>query len=107
MTDKHEHHHDHDHDHTEDNYITLSDDQGNESLHQILFTFESEDFGKKYVILYPVSFEDEDEDENLELQAFSYEESEDELSGSLHPIESEEEWDMVEEVLNTFFDENE
>ena len=48
-----------------------------------------------------------DDDENVELQAYSYEEAEDELSGALHPIETEEEWDMVEEVLNTFIqDEN-
>lgn len=101
MTDKHEHNHD------EESYITLVDEEGNEALHQILFTFESDDFGKKYVILFPVSAEDEDEAENVELQAYSYEESNDEMSGALHPIETEEEWDMVEEVLGTFIqDEN-
>ncbi|MBG9982032.1 DUF1292 domain-containing protein [Aerococcaceae bacterium DSM 111020] len=97
----------HNHEHSEDAFITLVDEQGNEALHQVLFTFDSEDFGKSYVILFPVSSEEEDEDENIKLQAFSYEESDDEMSGQLHPIETEEEWDMVEEVLNTFIDENE
>ena len=101
MSDKHEHNHD------EESYITLVDEEGNEALYQILFTFRSDDFGKNYVILFPVSAEDEDDDENVELQAYSYEEAEDELSGALHPIETEEEWDMVEEVLNTYIqDEN-
>ena len=42
------------------------------------------------------------EDEDVELQAFSYTEAEEGRNGALQPIESEEEWDMVEEVLNTF-----
>jgi uncharacterized protein YrzB (UPF0473 family) len=34
-----------------------------------------------------------------------FEESEDEAGGKLLPIESEEEWEMVQEVFNTFQDE--
>ena len=32
-----------------DRQITLVDDQGNEELFEILFTFTSEDYGKSYV----------------------------------------------------------
>lgn len=92
-------HHEHDHEH-----ITIVDEDGNESLYEILFTFESEDYGKNYVILYPAG---SSEDEDVELQAYSYIEQEDGQSGELQPIESEAEWDMVEEVLNTFLSEEE
>lgn len=92
MTEKHEHEH-------EQEYITIVDEEGNESLYEILFTFDSDDFGKSYVLLYPAGSHDE---EDVELQAFSYVEQEDGSSGSLEPIETDEEWEMVEEVLNTF-----
>lgn len=91
-----EHNHEHNHDHE---YITIFDEEGNETLHEILFTFESEDFNKSYVLVYPAGTID---DEDVELQAFSYTEASDGTTGSLQPIETEQEWDMVEEVLNTF-----
>lgn len=91
-----EHNHEHNHEHE---YITIFDEEGNETLHEILFTFESEDFNKSYVLVYPAGTIDE---EDVELQAFSYTESADGTTGSLQPIETEQEWDMVEEVLNTF-----
>ena len=94
----HNHDHDHNHDHNHE-YITILDEEGNESLYEILFTFESEDFNKSYVLVYPAGTV---EDEDVELQAFSYIETEEGNAGALQPIETEEEWDMVEEVLNTF-----
>lgn len=94
----HDHNHDHEHE-TEHEYITIVDEEGNESLYEILFTFESEDFNKSYVLVYPAGTIEE---EDVELQAFSYVESESGEAGSLEPIETDEEWDMVEEVLNTF-----
>lgn len=101
----HNHHHDHnhhdhghDHDH-EQNYISVYDEEGNESLYEILFTFHSDDYEKDYVLLYPAgTFEDDD----IELMAFSYIENEAGEQGELQPLETDEEWDMIEEVLNTF-----
>ena len=96
-----EHNH-HDHDHKEDlEFITLVDEDGNETLFEILFTFESEEYNKNYVLLYPAGTLEED----VELQAYSFEEEQEGVSGNLFPIETDEEWDMIEEVLNTFFDE--
>lgn len=98
-----EHNHDHDHEHNhEAEYITLVDEEGNESLYEILFTFDSDEFNKSYVVLYPAGTLDE---EDVELQAYAYEEEDEGGSGQLMPIETEAEWDMVEEVLNTFLDE--
>ena len=81
--------------------VILSDDQGNEEVYKILFTFESDDYGKSYVFLYPKASED---DEEIEIQAFSFkpDKNGDVDAGDLDPIEDPEEWDMVQEVLNTF-----
>lgn len=86
----------------EENYIMAYDEDGNEVKLNILFTFASGEFEKSYVIVYE---EQDESDEEIELQAFSYEETSDQ-DGQLHAIETEEEWDMVEEVLATFIDDS-
>lgn len=97
--------HEHDHENEEREYITLFDDEGNESLYEILMTIDGEEqFGKNYVLLYPAGASDEDE---VELQAYAYEEEGEGGEGKLLPIEDDAEWDMVEEVLNTFLLEEE
>jgi uncharacterized protein YrzB (UPF0473 family) len=83
--------------------ITVIDDNGNEQLCEVLFTFESEEFKKSYVLYYPISGENEDEDD-IEIHASSFTPGADE-DGELSPIETDEEWDMIEEMLNTFLDE--
>ena len=100
------HNHDHDHEH---DVITLVDENGNESLFEILMTIDGkEEFGKNYVLLVPVGAE-EDEQGQVEIQAYSYTENEDGTEGDLQPIpeDSEAEWDMIEEVFNSFMDEAE
>ena len=87
-------------------HITLVDENGNEQLYEVLFTFDSEEFKKSYVLYYPVGAE-EDEDEEIEIHASAYVQTEEGEEGSLQPIETDEEWDMIEEMLNTFLDEEE
>jgi uncharacterized protein YrzB (UPF0473 family) len=91
-------------------HITVVDENGNEQLCEILFTFDNDEFGKSYVLYYPVGA-DEDEDGEIEIHASSFvptEESDSTVgNGELQPIETEEEWDMIEEMLNTFLDEEE
>ncbi|MEC0432695.1 DUF1292 domain-containing protein [Bacillus subtilis] len=79
--------------------ITIVDDQGNEQLCEVLFTFENEEFGKSYVLYYPIESKD---DEEVEILASSFTPNEDGENGDLFPIETDEEWDMIEETLNTF-----
>lgn len=98
MTDTH-----HEHDHEQDEFVTIVDEEGNETLYQILFTFDSNDYGKNYVLLYPAGVAG---DEEIELQAYSYTEDSEGESGALLPIETDEEWDMIEEVLNTFLEDD-
>ena len=81
------------------------DDQGNETLYEILLTIDGqEEFGRNYVLLYPAGVP---EDEDVELQAYAYLENEDGTEGELQQIETEAEWDMIEEVFNTFMAEEE
>lgn len=98
------HNHDHDHEHE---VITLVDEQGNESLFEILLTIDGkEEFCKNYVLLVPAGSE-EDEAGEIEIQAYSFTENEDGTEGDLQPIpeDSDAEWDMIEEVFNSFLDE--
>lgn len=99
-----EHTHDHDH---EDRFITLIDDNGNESLFEILITIDGqEEFGKNYVLVMPVDGAEDDNGE-VEIQAYSFTENEDGTEGDLQPIpeDSDDEWNMIEEVFNSFMEE--
>ncbi|RYG74777.1 DUF1292 domain-containing protein [Lentibacillus lipolyticus] len=84
--------------------IIIPDENGEEHLFEVLFTFDVDKTGHSYIAVVPV---DQQENEEVEVYAFRYEEQEtndDDLS--LFPIESEEEWEMVEEMLNTLVDED-
>ncbi|ENQ3077873.1 MULTISPECIES: DUF1292 domain-containing protein [Bacillus] len=88
----------------EENQITIVDEKGNEHLCEIIFTFDAEKFGKKsYVVFSPIGEVDEDGDPIYDAMAF--EQNEDESGGTLLPIESEEEWEMVQEMFNTLAEE--
>jgi uncharacterized protein YrzB (UPF0473 family) len=90
-----------------ENQITIVDQDGNEQLCEVLFTFESEDFGKSYVLFQQVGEQDVDDEEGPEIHAYAFSPTDDGGDGELIPIETEEEWDMVEEMLNTFYEEQE
>ncbi|WP_442595124.1 DUF1292 domain-containing protein [Neobacillus sp. D3-1R] len=88
-----------------ENNITVVDEQGNEILCEVLFTFDSDEFGKSYVLYYPIG--DENDEEDIEIHASAFIPSEDNQDGELMPIETDEEWDLIEEMLNTFLEEQE
>jgi uncharacterized protein YrzB (UPF0473 family) len=90
----------------DEKHITVVDEEGNEQLCEVLFTFDSDEFGKSYVLYYPVGAEEDDEDD-IEIHASAFIPKEDGEDGELMPIETDEEWDMIEEVLNTFLEEKE
>ncbi len=82
-----------------DNKITIYDEAGNEVENlEILFEFESDE--QNYVLLH------DPKSDSGEVMAFKYD-SEDQGEGKLMPIETDEEWDMIEEVLGAFEDEQE
>lgn len=90
----------------EDNekYITILDENNEESLAEVLFTFEEKD--ENYVLLTLVrEFDDvEDLDSEYDVLAYKYEELEDGTIGNLIEIAENdfETWQIVEEVFNTF-----
>lgn len=83
--------------------------EGEEHLFEELFHFTVDETGISYMILVPVENNATDDDEEeIEVFPFRYEEKEgDSNEVSFYPIETDEEWDMIEEMLNTFMEENE
>lgn len=87
-----------------ENQITLVNENGEEQLADILFTFHSEETNKNYVVFsYTGSGED---DEHVEVFAASYE-NEDDLNGQLYPVETDEEWELIEAALENYAEESE
>lgn len=74
--------------------LFVKDEHGNEMEMEIVFTFDDEARNKKYVI-----FRNPKEDDD-EVFASAYDDA-----GNLFPIETQEEWEMVEEVIGAFQDE--
>ena len=82
----------------DDKTIVVTDENGVDTVYEIVLTFESPDNGKKYVI-YKLP---EDEEEVL---AAIYEEVDGQ--GSLKEITSEEEFEMIQDILDSFIEEEE
>jgi uncharacterized protein YrzB (UPF0473 family) len=97
------HQHDHDHEHEEEDRIVIPDENGVEHLFDVIFTFDVEETGKSYIVVSPVEAPEDAEDDFEEVFAFRYEEDEDDFR--LFPIENDEEWEMVEEMINTVSEE--
>lgn len=104
----------HEHDHEEAEIITITDENGEDADFEVVMKFEVDDnesrfASMKYMMVVPLDENEDDDDEEVdEVYAFRYEENGDDLT--LHTIEDEEEWDMVEETFNTLlaeFDGNE
>ena len=71
--------------------LYVNDENGNEKRMEVVFTFEDEDHGKKYVV-----FLDPEEEEG-EVYASAYDDD-----GNLIPVETDAEWQMIEEVIGAF-----
>ena len=80
----------------DDNKLTLVGEDGNETVCEIILTHEQD--GKKYVIF-------EFMDSNEISAAIYVPEGKDESEGTFLDIETDEEWEMLESVLEKFFDE--
>lgn len=83
--------------------IIIPDENGDEHLFEVLFTFDVDETQQTYIAVIPA---EQKEDEEVEVYAFRYEiKDNDENDLALFPIESDDEWEMVEEMLNTLADE--
>lgn len=79
--------------------IIVTDENGKNTEYEIILTFESPITGKKYVI-YQLP------DEEEEVMAAIYEEEND-GEGNLIEIETEEEFQMIQDILDSFMEEEE
>lgn len=83
--------------------IIIPDENDEEHLFEVLFTFDIDEIKSSYIAVAPVEQQDNEE---VEVYAFRYEEQGgDDNDLALFPLESDAEWDMVEEMLNTLSDE--
>lgn len=74
--------------------FTVLDENGREVKCEALFTFESEETGKSYIVYTDNSV---DEEGNTQVYASIYDPESDEQK--LMPIESEKEWKIIEIIL--------
>ena len=79
----------------DDKLLVLIDEAGKEIKAEILFTHHSEEFNKDYVVFLPENDE--------QYSAAIYNETGN-GEGEILPIESEEEWKLLEDLLNDYFD---
>lgn len=80
----------------DDKHMIITDDSGQEHEVEILLTFDDEKHGKNYVL-----FTDPQDPEG-NVFAYTYDED-----GNLEEVIDEDEFEMCQEVLNTFQDEDE
>ena len=86
-------------------YITIYSEDGTEELLEILFTFNSEEYNKDYVVCAK-DIVTEDGEDGYEIYSFSYVEK-DGTDGEIFEIDDPAEQAMVEEAINSFFEEAE
>ena len=84
----------------EEELLTLYDENGNEVLYRKMLEFYHKENKKEYVVLAEEGAQSDDED-MIELVPMINEPDESGDGGKLVPIETDEEWDMIEEVVNT------
>ena len=82
------------------NYFTVTDKNGKETEYEILFTFESNDTDKNYIVY---TSNELDGDDMIKTYASIYEENDGVLK--LTPIEDEKEWALVEKLIDQATDE--
>ena len=82
------------------NSFTMIDEDGNETVYDILFTFESEETHKNYIV-----YTDNTRDEagNVEVYASIYDPEN--PHSRLEAIETEKEWKVIETILETLQEE--
>jgi len=81
--------------------FTVKDEKGREIECEPLFTFESDETKKQYVVYTDNS---KDKDGNIRVFASIYKIGEN--GGELLPVKSEKEWKIIETILETIQDES-
>ena len=85
----------------EKNTFTIMDENGKEVTCEVLFTFDSEETQKSYIVYTDNTTDD---DGNVRVYASIYDSNSE--NTELKPIESEREWKIVETILDSIQEEN-
>jgi len=84
----------------EKNSFKVINDNGEEIMCDILFTFDSEETGKSYIV-----YTDNSKDDKGNIQVFASIYDPNEEDQRLEPITTESEWKVIETILNTLQEE--
>ncbi len=76
------------------NTFTIKNNKGEEIECDLLFTFDSDEFNKSYIV-----FTDNSLDENGNVKVYANTYDKDGNSNELKKIETEEEWTAIEDIL--------
>ena len=82
------------------NSFTMIDETGNEIVYDVLFTFESEETQKNYIVYTDNT---KDSDGNVEVYASIYDPND--PHSKLEAIETDKEWKVIETILETLQEE--
>ncbi len=82
------------------NTFSMLDENGNEVVYDVLFTFESEETKKNYIV-----YTDNSKDENGNVQVFASTYDPEDPKGKLEAIETDKEWKVIETILDTLQEE--
>lgn len=82
------------------NTFSMLDENGNEVIYDVLFTFESDETNKNYIV-----YTDNSKDEEGNIQVFASVYKPENPKSKLEPIETEKEWKVIETILNTLQEE--
>ncbi len=82
------------------NTFTLIDENGNEVVYDVLFTFESEETNKNYIV-----YTDQSKDDKGNIQVYASIYDPENPNSKLEPIETDKEWKVIETILETLQEE--
>lgn len=84
-----------------ENTFKIIDKNGKEIVFEVLFTFESDETGKNYMV-----YTDNSRDENGNIKVYSSVFVPEEEPLRLLPVETEREWKIIETILESIQEEN-
>ena len=84
----------------EKNQFTVINDEGREVVCDVLFTFDSDETGKSYIV-----YTDNTKDETGNIKVYASIFDPEDENTELLPIESEKEWKVIEAILSSIQEE--
>lgn len=80
--------------------FVVKNDQGEEVVCHVLFTFDSDETGKSYIV-----YTDNTKDEEGNVQVYASIYNPEDPNSKLEPIETEKEWKVIDTILKTLQEE--